>query len=212
VNAMRQVKSLFLLQFILFSGCMRYVASESNPHSYYLNSAKNIKQIGRVALVELKNNSPVHHISSNVTESLYQEFEKKQIFGLTKVRQDDPIWRSLQLDVGMSYTPDEITQIQKALKSDAILVGTITGFEPYPHMAIGLRLQLIDLSDGRLIWAMEQIWDTTDKATRDRIEAYYNPKRLIFNDENLSGQLGSVSSLKFFKFVSYEVTQTLGTN
>ena len=209
---MRNIKSLLLLPLILFSGCMEYVALEPNPHNYYLNSAKNLKQIGRVTLVELTNNSSVHQISSNVTESLFQEIEKKQIFGLTKVWQDDPIWRSLQLDNGMRYTLEEIAQIQKALKSDAILVGTITRFEPYPHLAIGLRLQLIDLSDGQLIWALEQIWDATDKTTRDRIEAYYNPKRLLLNDENLSGQLGSVSSIKFFKFVSYEITQTLDVN
>ena len=206
---MKMLRNLLLFQVVLFSGCMEYVALDSKSHTYYLNSAKNLKQIGRVTLVELTSHSPVHHISLDVTESIFQELEKKQIFGLTKVWQDDPVWRSLQLDTDMSYTLEEIGQIQKHLKSEAMLVGVITGFEPYPHMTLGLRLQLIDLSDGQLIWAMEQIWDSTDKVTRDRIEAYYNPKRLLENDENLSGQLGSVSSLKFFKFVSHEIAQTV---
>ena len=209
---MRKIRSLLLFQLILYAGCTRYIAPEPHPHSYYLNSAKDIKQIGRVALVELKNDSAVYRISSSMTESLFQELEKKQIFGLTKVRQDNPVWRSLQLNVGESFTLEEIARIRKTLKSDAVLVGTITGFEPYPHMAIGLRLQLIDLSDGQLIWAMEQVWDTTDKATRNRIETYYNPRRLILNNENLSGQLGSISTLKFLKFVASEIAQTLWVN
>ena len=163
-------------------------------------------------MVELTNNSSVHQISPNVTESLLQEMQKRQIFGLTKVRQGDLVWRSLQVDIDTNYTFEELAQMRKSLKCDAVLTGTIMGFEPYPHMAIGLRLQLIDLSDGRLIWALEQVWDTTDKTTQNRIEMYYNPRCLMFDDENLSGQLGSVSSLKFFKFVAHEITETLQDN
>jgi hypothetical protein len=205
----RQILWLLLLQLIVLSGCARYVTNESAPNSYYLNPSKDLKRVGRVALVELKNNSSVHQISPKMTDSLFQEIQKRQIFGLTRIWQDDPAWRGLQLESGMNYTYEELAQMRKALKSDAVLTGTITSFEPHPHMAVGLRLQLIDLTDGQLVWAMEQVWDTTDKTIQKRIEYYYNPRQLIFYDENLSGQLGSVSSLKFFKFVSYEITETL---
>lgn len=206
---MKTLKILILLHIVLLSGCIRYISPKEAPHQFYLNPEKDLHKIGRVALVELTNNSSVHQISPNVTEALFQEVQKRQIFGLTKVMQDDPSWRSLQLNVDMNYSYEELAQIQKTLKCDAVLTGTITGFEPYPHMTIGLRFRMIDLSDGRLIWAMEQVWDTTDKSTRDRIEAYYCPKRILVNDENLNGQLGVISSLKFFKFVAYEITETL---
>lgn len=206
---MKNVTMLILLHIVLLSGCVRYIAPGSAPHHFYLNPEKDLHKIGRVALIELTNNSTVHQISTNVTEALFQEIQKRQIFGLTKVMQDNPSWRGLQLNVDMNYTYEELAQIQKTLKCDAVLTGTITGFEPYPHMSIGLRLRLIDLSDGRLIWAMEQVWDTTDKATQDRIEAYFSPQWLLGNDENLNGQLGVISSLKFFKFVAYEITETL---
>lgn len=206
---MKNFRTLLLLQLLLLPGCVRYVAYESAPNNYYLNSAKDVKMIGRVALVELTNNSPIPQISLGVTESLFQEIQKRQIFGVTKFWQDDPDWRSLQMDIDTSYSFEELVQMQKMLKCDAVLSGTITGFEPYPHMSIGLRLRLIDLYDGQLIWALEQVWDTTDKMTQKRIEAYYNPKRPMLDDENLSGQLGSVSSLKFFKFVAHEITETL---
>ena len=203
---------MLLLPVILLSGCGRYIAYEPTPSSYYLNSSKDLKTIGRTALVELVNKSAVPQVSSDVTEALFQEIQKEQIFGLTKIRQNDPAWRRLQLDIDTSYTFDELLEIRKALKCDAILIGTITGFEPYPHMALGLRLRLFDLSDGRLIWGLEQVWDTTDKETQERIEAYYNPKKFMIRSESLSGQLGSVSSIKFFKFVAHEVTETLQSN
>ena len=206
---MTNMKTLLLLLFIFLSGCVRYAAYEPASNSYYLNPAKDIKMVGRAALVELTNNSVVHQISPDVTDAIFQEIQKRQIFGVTKFRQNESAWRNLRLDVDTSYSFEELAEIEKALKCDAVLTGTITGFEPYPHMALGLRLRLIDLSDGQLLWALEQVWDTTDKTTRNRIEAYYSPKRLMFGDENLSGQLGSVSSLKFFKFVAHEITQTL---
>lgn len=203
------LKILLLSLLIILPGCIHPVTNESAPNSFYLNPDKNLNQIGRVALVDLTNNSVVHQISPNVTESLYQELQKQQIFGLTRIRRDNAAWRSLQVDTEMNYTFEQLAQMRKILNCDAVLTGVITGYEPYPHMTIGLRLQMIDLSDGRLIWALEQVWDTTDKTTRHRIEEYYTPKQVILNDENLSGRLGLVSALKFFKFVAHEITQTL---
>ncbi len=194
---------------ILVPGCIRYPVQETPSHSYYLNPAKDINQIGRVALIDLNNSSTVHHISENVTDALYQEMQKKQIFGLIRIQQDNPAWRVMQLDPDSNYTLEQIALMRKTLKCDGVLTGTITVYEPYPHLTLGLRLRLVDLTDGQLLWAIEQVWDTTDKSTRDRIEAYYTPKKIILNDENLSGQLGSVSSLKFFKFVAHEITDTL---
>jgi len=206
---MRVLKILLLLQLFVFSGCLHDAAYESVPTSYYLDPSKDLKRIGRVALVELSNNTAVHQVSPNLTEALFQEVQKRQIFSLKKVCQADPMWKSLQLDMDSSYTFEELAQMRKTLKCDAVLIGTITVFEPYPHMVVGLRLRMIDLLDGQLLWGLEQVWDTTDKATQKRIKAYYNPRCLILHDENLSGQLGSVSSLKFFKYVAHETAETL---
>ena len=86
----------------------------------------------------------------------------------------------------------------------------ITGFEPFPHMTIGLRLKLIDLTDGQLLWAIEQIWDTADETTQDRIKSYYN-RNLLPASATLSGKLGTVSSLKFVKFVAFETAETVNS-
>ena len=206
---MRILQIFFLILLIFLSGCIRYPIQEAPSQSYYLNPAKNINPIGRVALIEMANHSSVHHISESVTESLYQEIQKEQIFSLIRIPPDNDTWRVLQLQTDDNYTLEQVALMRKTLKCDALLAGTITVYEPYPHLMLGLRLRLIDLSDGQLIWAIEQVWDTTDKSTRNRIEAYYTPKRLMLKEENLSGQLGSVSSLKFFKFVAHEISQTL---
>ncbi len=197
----------FLLP-VLLSGCSIYSASAPTAEYYYLNPDKDLSAIGRVAIVELDNDSSYPQISADVTEMLFQALQKKQIFGLTVVRQKAPAWRSLQVDMNSRYTLAELFAIRKTLKCDAVLIGTVTEYQPYPHMSIGLRLKLVNLADGQLLWALEQIWDTADKTTEHRIKNYFQGEmRAGFAPSR--EQLVVVSPLRFVKFVVYEVAETL---
>ncbi|MHC4424094.1 MAG: hypothetical protein ACYSWR_05435 [Planctomycetota bacterium] len=95
------------------------------------------------------------------------------------------------------------------MNSEAVLTGTITEYQPYPHMTIGLRLKLVDLTDGQLVWALEQIWDSTDKATEYRIRDYFH-SQMRSGFAPLHEELIAVSSLKFISFATYEVAETIG--
>lgn len=205
---MNRVKIVFLLLPVLLSGCGFNKAYKPAANYYYLNPNKDLSAIGRTALVELANDSDFPQISTDVTEALYHALQKKQVFGLTVVRQSDPDWRKLQLDLNSTYTLEQLSAMRKTLNCDAVLVGTVTGFEPFPYLTIGLRLKLIDLTDGRLLWALEQIWDTTDKTTEKRIKNYYR-RSILPGFGTLEEELGTVSSLKFVKFVAYETAETL---
>jgi hypothetical protein len=197
-----------LLLAALLSGCAAHRASTKAADYYYLNPNKKLTAVGRVAIVELENDSTYPQVSGDVTGALFQALQKKQVFGLTVVHRDDPSWRSLQLDGDSTYTLDQILAIRKTLKCDGVLLGTITEFGPYPHMAIGLRLKLLDLRDGELLWALEQVWDSADKTTEKRTKDYFkSEKRSGFAP--LHEQLAAVSPLEFIKFVSYEVAATL---
>ena len=199
---------IFLLLAVILSGCRTHSASAPVSGYYYLNPNKKLTDVGRVAIIELDNDSSYPQISSDITGSLYQALQKKQVFGLTVVRQNNPSWRSLQLQRDSNYTLEEIMAIREVLKCDGILLGTVTEFRPYPHMAVGLRLKLLDLRDGQLLWALEQVWDSADKTTEKRIKSYFkSEKRSGFAP--LHEDLAAVSPLEFIKFISYEVAGTL---
>lgn len=193
---------------VLLSGCRAHHASAPSAAYYYLNPSKTLTAVGRVAIVELENNSSYPHISADVTTALFQSLQKKQIFGLTIVHRDDPSWRSLQLEPDSTYGLDQLLSIRQTLKCDGLLLGTITEFRPYPHMAVGLRLKLLDLRDGQLLWALEQVWDSADKTTEKHIKDYFkSEKRAGFAP--MHEQLAAVSPLEFIRFVSFEVAETL---
>ncbi len=209
---------LLLLPF-LFSACQFHRVTPPMPEYYYINPDKDVSTVGRTALVELNNNSGYPQIPVDVTEALFQALQKRQRFGLAIVRQNEPVWRSLQtalnngaqtqsMTVPPTYSLDQLNIIRKTLKCDAVLLGTITQFKPYPHMAIGLRMQLLDLRDGRLLWALEQIWDSSDKTTEYRINSYFQ-YQMRTGYAPLREQLIAISPLEFIKFVAYEVAATL---
>lgn len=207
VSRKSQIAALLLLA-VLLSGCGAHRASGPAGEYYYVCPDKNLSTISRVAIVELQNDSSYPEVSADITAALFRALQKKQVFGLTLVRQNDPSWRNLQLQQDTAYTLEQILAIRESLKCDGVLVGTITEFRPYPRMAVGLRLELLDLRDGQLVWALEQVWDSADKETEDRIKKY---SKLVKRSGSVPSQewLASVSPLEFIKFVSYEAARTL---
>ena len=205
---MRHLWKTLLLGAAALAGCRSPQSPASQAAYYYLNPGKTLTSVGRVAIVELDNDSSYPQVSTDITNSLFQALQKKQVFGLTIIHRSDPSWRSLQVDTDSTHSLDEMRAIRDALKCDGLLLGTITEFRPYPHMGVGLRLRLVDLRDGQLLWGLEQIWDSADKSTEKRIKDYYkSEKRPAFAP--LNEQLATVSPLEFIKFVSFEVGETL---
>lgn len=196
------------LALLIVGGCASQKAPPPAADYYYLNPGKRLTTIGRVAIVELENDSSYPKISADVTGSLFRALQKRQVFGLTIVRKDNPSWRSLQLDGDSTYSLEQIRAIRETLKCDGVLVGTITEFKPFPHMAIGLRLKLLDMRDGQLLWALEQVWDSADRTTKQRTKDYFKAEKGS-GSEPLNEHLAVVSPIEFLKFVSYEVGSTL---
>jgi hypothetical protein len=193
---------------LLATGCASGPAYEPMRGATYLNPRKDPAHLGRVALVEFDNRSGVPAVSKDVGDALYVALQKKQRFGLTTVPRDNPVWRSLQIEPEAAMSAEQCVKIRQALGCDAILTGVVTDYQPYPHLMIGLRLKLIDLTDGQLVWAVEQVWDSTDRATESRIKAYLNAE-MRSTRNSMSDALMVVSSLHFLKFVAYEVASTL---
>lgn len=207
-SASRVSRFVLLVLAVLQSGCRTNQPPAPSAAYYYLNPDKTMTAVGRVAIVEMENNSSYPQVSADVTTDLFQALQKRQVFGLTIVRRDDPSWKSLQLEADSTYRLDQMLSVRETLKCDGLLVGTITEFRPFPHMAVGLRLKLLDLRDGQLLWALEQVWDSADKTTEKRIKEYFkSEKRDSFAP--LNEQLAAVSPLEFIRFVSFEVAQTL---
>jgi hypothetical protein len=202
----RKLKTLAALCFILplaitLSGCSGNSSSSSEV-------SKNLAAIKSVCLVELQNKTIYPQISGDITESLHQSLQKKQRFTLSLLKQSDAAWATLDVKPDSAYTLEQLMSARKLLGADALLMGTVTSYSPYPRMAMGLQLKLVDLRTGQAVWAIEQIWDTADKATQERIKKYFN-KQLRSDFSTIGEQLATLSPINFVKFITYEVIETM---
>jgi hypothetical protein len=175
---------------------------------YTPQASSGLSTPGSICLVELQNNTAYPQISRDVTEALYQTLQKKNLPGLTVLRRDDSAWQNIPLSPDSPYTLEELLETRRMLGSDAVMIGTVTSYNPYPHMSMGLHLKLIDLRDGLVAWSAEQVWDTADKATQQRIKKYFD-RQLRHGFAPLDEQLATISSINFLRFVTYDATETL---
>ncbi len=203
------VSCFFLLSIVFASGCSRWCRFTAQPEqNYYPGVSKDLSTLGTVCIIELRNSTSYPQISRDVTESLYQELQKKHLFDLTLLQQNDPVWRNLQIRPDSPYTLEQLLSTRKILGVDSVLTGTVTNYAPYPHMMIGIQLKLIDLRDGQTVWAFEQIWDTADKTTEKRLKRYFQ-QELRQGVSPLGEQIAVLSTINFVRFVTYDAVETL---
>jgi hypothetical protein len=201
-----------LLLAVLLVGCNSEKKSGASSQSnYYLNPKKPICDVGRVAIIELNNLSLRPEVSADMTQSLFEAIQKRNVFGLNVVYRSDPACKGLLLEGNQDYTLEQLAMLRKNLKADAALVGEVTQYYPYPRLAIGLRLKIIDLRDGTLIWAVEQFWDSTDKQVENRAEDFFKTQ-IRSGFDPIEYRMALVSPRMFLKFVAWEVGQTLHNN
>ena len=194
---------------LALSGCtiVRTPSAQDTGH-FYLNPHADISGVGKVVIFELDNRTSYPQLSETLTDDLSQALQKKHIFNLSTLHHTDPQWRNLDLDVSNSYSLAELASIRQQLKADAVLFGSLTRYDPFPHMLMSLHLKLIDLRSGKLLWAMEQVWDSSDKRLEQRMKRYYKDQ-LRTGYEPMDWELLITSPRNFNRFVVYEVSRTL---
>lgn len=174
---------------------------------YYLNPDIDIRTVGKVVIFELDNQSSQPDIAKGITEKLTEALQKRHIFTLRKLHPTDADWKNLNLDNAESRSIKELSNMREYLHADAAIFGSVTQYYPYPHLLVGLHLEMIDLRSGKLIWAMEQVWDTSDKKLEKRMK-YYFDKQMRTGFQPLDWQLFITSPRAFNKFVTTEIADT----
>ena len=207
MSSLKTVLSILLPVFL--SGCGVYYnpAPPAIGH-YYLNPARSISQVGKVAVIELDNYSAHPQISADFTEALSEALAKRNLFGQDVIYRGSNVYNSLQLDESSTNNMQRLAAVRAAAKADAVLVGAITQYQAYPHMTVGIRVKLIDLRDGQLLWAVQQVWDSSDKAVQESMRYFFRTRRGT-GYEPLGWRLGIVSPRHFRKFVAFEIARTL---
>lgn len=189
-------------------GCRREQPDAFAGINCHLVSPQALAGLHRVVFVELDDASGHPGVARSATRALYKSVQARRLFHLDVIWRDDPICRDVPLDKREAFTLTDLTAIRQELRCDAILFGRITNFMPYPRMQMGLYLRLLDLKEGRLLWAVDHIWDMTDKIVECRAEKFFQDHMRDLYGPADSGVL-LMSPAAFHRFVAFEISGTM---
>jgi len=193
---------------VMSLSCTRIMAPATTESGhYYINPSVNPKSIGRVVVFEMDNRSSHPEVSLHLCEAIAEAFQKRHLFAVRTIHPADSDWHSLDLGRSWSYSTQELAGIREQLGADAVIYGSLTQYHPYPHLLVGVHLKMIDLRKGKLVWAIEQVWDSSDKSVALRMKRYVDLQK-VTGSQSLDWQVFTMSPRAFNKFVAMEVAAT----
>ena len=100
-----------------------------------------------------------------------------------------------------------LADLRSAFRCDAVMFGSVTGFEPYPDARLALRLWLIDLRSGKLLWGVDHAWQVSEPATAEKMRHYYDAACGAAGDDAV--RLAQMSPRAFGEFVAWDLARAL---
>jgi hypothetical protein len=70
------------------------------------------------------------------------------------------------------FPADFLQRLREATGCDAVMLGQLTAYAPYPPIVVGWRLQLIDTEGPRVLWAFDQVINASDSGVAEAARAY----------------------------------------
>jgi hypothetical protein len=189
-------------------GCETLSIYPPDQRNFYRGPDGDLRRLRRVCFVQLSEDTGYPDIARRMSHSLRQELQAMGMFHVDLITADQHELRDWDPAQRGPYTIKELASIRRDLGCDAVLFGQVTSFKPYPSTQIGLYLRLIDLKDGRLVWAVDDTWDTTERATVARIRRYFF-REMRETYQPVGDELAVMGTDAFQKFVSAEVVETL---
>jgi hypothetical protein len=196
--------ALFCLGAATWSGC----AQQRPSIAHYLSSPQDLTRLRRVVFLELAGLDSAPRVAGEMTVALAHAIQARRLFHVDVVSRQDPICQTLSLDGRAGFTLEQLRDMRRAFKCDGIIIGEVRNFRPYPSMQVGLYLRLMDLRNGRLVWAIDNVWDTREKDTEQRIRKFFN-KQMRGGYRPINWWVAMVSPKIFEKFVAFETADTL---
>jgi hypothetical protein len=193
---------------LLPAGCSKDILAKPEYHiDSCLGSPAELGRIDRVTFINLQLDERRTAVAEDFNLALVKAIQDREFMNIDSLDRGEELSLQLPAD-GKPLSLDQLSRVRKLTGSDAIICGTITRFQSYPRMQVGLRLQLLDLKKGRVLWVVDHVWDTTSQAVERRIEEFFKTD-LRSGYEPMQYQLAMVSPKVFARFVAREVAATL---
>jgi hypothetical protein len=169
------------------------------------------KSIRRVALLTIaphREGSVLASGAENLSNIVEVELRKTGVFEVVLVSEHDlQAWTGRRFwRVDEALPQNFLAHVRDETGCDAILFTGLTAFRPYPPLAIGLELRLVNCADHATVWAVDEILDAGSEPVA-RSARDYARTRIHVREGEESAVLQSPT--RFAHFVSATLLGTL---
>lgn len=177
--------------------------------TFYLSPEFRATSIRRVMVMPFKNETGYRNIEGDVADIFILELQKMLKFEVVPSnREAEKLLGRTDLITNGVFNRADMARIGDRFKVDALIFGSILQYRPYEPLALGLKVQMVSTDTGAVVWAVEQIFDSSEHSVYRAAKAYYSG----LNKRSLA-QYGRrtvlVSMEQYTKFVCSQIVKTL---
>ncbi|HHI79403.1 MAG TPA: hypothetical protein ENK02_05445 [Planctomycetes bacterium] len=210
---MKAFLPLGLLPLLALSSCFLFEKEEMGseaPVSAFLGDRQDLRLCRRVLVLPIQSTNMTSTLRKDLEEALLSELAFQGRFQVLRMEPSQgaegkeiyPTERRGRID------PDLVVELGRRYQADALLLTRVTQWFPYKPPRIGLRLQLVSVHSGKVIWAIDQTWDAGTERTRLDLINY--ARTTLAPQENLHGwEFLMISPRRFGRFALRRSVNTL---
>lgn len=174
----------------------------------YLAERADLANVRRIMVLPFAHEAGVTADCTKVRDAFVAELQKLRRFEVvplpTEAREDEEM--NFSLSRGRLST-EAMVRLCNRYSLDGLFVGSVTSWRPYTPPHLGLRTQLLSVHSGAAVWAVDAIYDASDRTTISDLRHYDSTTQR--DDGNLHGW--ELSLLAPTKFTSYVAHRCVGT-
>lgn len=102
-----------------------------------------------------------------------------------------------------------LSEIQSTTAAQAVMFTQVTGYQAYPPLLLGLKLTLVSLPEGRILWEFDDVFNAGDPPTLNAARRYLR-ERLSVETERVEG-ITLDSPRRFARYALSVIFGTLST-
>ncbi len=177
--------------------------------SYHKSAEYDYHNIQRVLLIPFTIESGRDKVVDEVTDAFLVELQKKSTFETVIPHEFQDIL-SDQKDVWSRglIRPETIVEAKNRYNVDAIMVGTITQYQPYEPPVLGIKIGMFSTESGNIMWSADAIFDSSEASVVQLLKSYY--KRTYQRKQSLYGwKIIMLSMKRYAQFVAHHMVDTL---
>jgi len=204
----RTTRLLAVLSIAALAGCQLERPLTTKAINSYLAEPKDLANVRRIMVLPFAQEAGVQADCEKVRDAFVTELQKMRRFEVVplpvEAREDDVLNSSIHRG---RLSTDAMVRLCDRYALDGLMVGTVTAWRPYSPPHLGLRTQLISVHSGATIWAVDAMYDSSDRTTISDLRHYAS--HVEEADGSLHGwEMNLLSPAKFTTYVAHRFVGT----